>query len=103
MLPGAPFNSVCTALGFHGPKFHLIRRSNECPNVQIDVKTLLSSLSGKEFPQLLPYLNQQRKTIIHVRTIKLGYRVFIYLFKHAPNTYNRHFRDLIEAGAIEVE
>ncbi|THU91468.1 hypothetical protein K435DRAFT_841004 [Dendrothele bispora CBS 962.96] len=92
MLPGAPFDSVCTALGFQGPKFHLIRRSNECPNVQIDVKTLSSSISGKEFPQLLPYLNQQRKTIIHVRTIKLGYRVFIYLFKHAPNTYNRHFR-----------
>ncbi|THU94262.1 hypothetical protein K435DRAFT_602118, partial [Dendrothele bispora CBS 962.96] len=45
-------------------------------------------LPGAPFDSLLPYLNQQRKTIIHVRTIKLGYRVFIYLFKHAPNTYN---------------
>ncbi|KAF5344533.1 hypothetical protein D9758_016475 [Tetrapyrgos nigripes] len=90
MLPGAPYDSVCSSLGFHGPNFHLIRCSNECPNVQIDIEELTTPLGGREFPQLLPYLNQRRKTIIHVKTIELGYRVFLYLFKNAPKTYNRH-------------
>ncbi|THU95226.1 P-loop containing nucleoside triphosphate hydrolase protein [Dendrothele bispora CBS 962.96] len=92
MIPGTPFQSVCQSLGFLGPRFHLIRRSNECPNVQISFKTLNSALGGKEFSQLLPYLNQQRKTIIHVRTIELGYRIFVYLFRNAPQTSNRHHR-----------
>ncbi|THU99819.1 hypothetical protein K435DRAFT_855312 [Dendrothele bispora CBS 962.96] len=92
MQPGAPYESVCSSLGFSGPKFHLIRRSNECLNTEITVETLSSPLSGRIFPQLIPYLNQRRKTIIHVRTIELGYRVFLYLFKHAPRSYNRHRR-----------
>ncbi|THV01139.1 P-loop containing nucleoside triphosphate hydrolase protein [Dendrothele bispora CBS 962.96] len=92
MEPGAPFDSVCSTLGFSGPKFNLIRQSNECPNVEISVKTLSSALGGQEFPELIPYLNQCRKTIIHIRTLELGYRVFLYLFKNAPKSYNRHHR-----------
>jgi superfamily II DNA helicase RecQ len=92
MQPGAPFDSVCSTLGFSGSNFHLIRQSNECPNVKISVETLSSAIGGREFPELLPYLNQRRKTIIHVRTIELGYRVFLYLFKLAPKEYNRHHR-----------
>ncbi|THU81363.1 P-loop containing nucleoside triphosphate hydrolase protein [Dendrothele bispora CBS 962.96] len=92
MQPGSPFESVCLSLGFSGPKFHLLRYSNECPNVEISVKLLTTAIGGREFPQLLPYLNQCRKTIIHVRTIELGYRVFLYIFRNAPQTYNRHYR-----------
>ncbi|THU76188.1 hypothetical protein K435DRAFT_605899, partial [Dendrothele bispora CBS 962.96] len=49
-------------------------------------------IPGAPFQSLLPYLNQQRKTIIHVRTIELGYRIFVYLFRNAPQTSNRHHR-----------
>ncbi|KAE9397731.1 hypothetical protein BT96DRAFT_995556 [Gymnopus androsaceus JB14] len=65
--------SVCTTLGFSGSQFHLIRQSNERPNTKIIVHTLTSAIGGTEFPQLIPYLNQRRKTVIHVRTIDLGY------------------------------
>ncbi|THU97044.1 hypothetical protein K435DRAFT_857951 [Dendrothele bispora CBS 962.96] len=92
MIPGPPLDSVCSSLGFSAPNFHLIRCSNECPNVEISVQLMSSALSGHVFPELLPYLNQGRKTIIHVRTIELGYRVFLYLFRITPHTYNRHHR-----------
>lgn len=88
MQPGPPLLSVCTTLGFSGSHFHLIRRSNECPNTKIIVHTLTSAIGGTKFPQLIPYLNQQRKTVIHVRTIDLGYRVFMYLFKLSPPSSN---------------
>lgn len=74
MQPGPPPPlSVCTTLGFSGSRFHLIRRSNERPNMKIILYTLISAIT--EFPQLIPYLNQRRRTVIHVRTIDLGYRV----------------------------
>ncbi|KAK7446005.1 hypothetical protein VKT23_014628 [Stygiomarasmius scandens] len=92
MAPGTSQESVCSSLGFSGSKFHFLRRSNECPNVEISVRTLTSALSSRQFPELLPFLNQGRQTIIHVRTIELGYRVFLYLFRNAPQTYNRHHR-----------
>ncbi|THU94637.1 hypothetical protein K435DRAFT_899542, partial [Dendrothele bispora CBS 962.96] len=37
-------------------------------------------IPGAPQDSLLPFLNQRRRTIIHVRTIDLGYRVFLYLF-----------------------
>ncbi|THU86112.1 hypothetical protein K435DRAFT_822241 [Dendrothele bispora CBS 962.96] len=58
MQPGSPFELVCLSLGFSGPKFHLLCYSNECPNVEISVKLLTTAIGGREFPQLLPYLNQ---------------------------------------------
>lgn len=77
MQPGPPLLSVCSTLGLSGSHFHLIRHSNERPNTKIIVDALTSAIGGSEFPQLLPLLNQRRKTVIHVRTIELGYRVFL--------------------------
>lgn len=88
MQPGPPLLSVCATLGFSGPRFHLIRRSNECPNTKIILETLTSAIGGTEFPQLIPYLNQRRKTVIHACTIDLCYRIFTYLFKHTPESEN---------------
>ncbi|EEB90233.1 hypothetical protein MPER_11582 [Moniliophthora perniciosa FA553] len=43
---------------------------------------------GPSTTSLIEYLNEGRKTIIHVRTIELSYRVFLFLFNHAPNGAN---------------
>ncbi|KAE9393584.1 hypothetical protein BT96DRAFT_1050796 [Gymnopus androsaceus JB14] len=88
MQPGPPLISVCTSLGFTGSRFHLIRHSNEQPNTKVILQTLTSAIGGTNFPQLIPYLNQRRKTVIHVCTIDLGYRIFLFLFKHTPEASN---------------
>lgn len=59
MQPGPPLAFVCSTLGFFGPRFHLIRHSNERPNTKIILETLTSPIGGTEFPQLLPILNEQ--------------------------------------------
>ncbi|KAJ8090935.1 hypothetical protein PM082_024859 [Marasmius tenuissimus] len=92
LQPGPPTSSVCNSLGFSGPSFHLVRRSNARPNTKIILHTLTSPISGTEFPQLLPILNDRRKTVIHAETIRLGYQIFLYLFKclkHAQNPLER--------------
>ncbi|EEB88771.1 hypothetical protein MPER_13216 [Moniliophthora perniciosa FA553] len=86
--PGPSTTSVCSSLGFQEGSFKFIRRSNERPNTKIIVKQLTSPIGGSKFPQLLEYLNEGRKTIIHVRTIELSYRVFLFLFNHAPDGTN---------------
>ncbi|KAE9392900.1 hypothetical protein BT96DRAFT_999944 [Gymnopus androsaceus JB14] len=88
MQPGPPLLSVCSTLGFSSSRFHLIRRSNKCPNTKIILETLTSAIGGTEFPQLIPYLNQCRKTVIHARTIDLSYRIFMFLFNHTPTSSN---------------
>ncbi|KAE9384328.1 hypothetical protein BT96DRAFT_968543 [Gymnopus androsaceus JB14] len=51
----------------------------------ISVFSLTATMQlGEPLHLLITYLNQRRKTIIHVRTIDLGYRIFLYLFKHSP-------------------
>ncbi|THV04164.1 hypothetical protein K435DRAFT_817015 [Dendrothele bispora CBS 962.96] len=70
------------------------------PVSQMSIFTMTATMQpgapydGRIFPQLIPYLNQRHKTIIHVRTIELSYHgfasVFLYLFKHAPRSYNHH-------------
>ncbi|KAJ7688121.1 hypothetical protein B0H17DRAFT_1203130 [Mycena rosella] len=75
LAPGPATSSVCTSLGLFEGTFHLIRRSNERPNVQFIMKTLTHGLAGYEFPDLLPYLNSGRKLSIHCATLDLVFRV----------------------------
>ncbi|KAE9401679.1 hypothetical protein BT96DRAFT_937720 [Gymnopus androsaceus JB14] len=86
--PGPPFLSVCLTLGFSGSRFHLICCSNEHSNTKIILHTLTSAIGGTEFPQIIPYLNQQCKTVIHVQTIDLGYCIFMFLFNLTPASSN---------------
>ncbi|KAE9397326.1 hypothetical protein BT96DRAFT_823479, partial [Gymnopus androsaceus JB14] len=58
--------SVCMNIGFSGWRFHLIHQSNECPNAKIILHTVTSAIGSAETPQPILYLNQQRKTVIHV-------------------------------------
>lgn len=49
MQPGSLFVQHSTSES----RFHLIRRSNECPNTKIILETLTSAIGGTEFPQLI--------------------------------------------------
>ncbi|KAJ7490551.1 hypothetical protein FB451DRAFT_621844 [Mycena latifolia] len=46
LAPGQPTTAVCESLGLYGGNFHLIRRTNERPNVQFIMHTLQHGLAG---------------------------------------------------------
>ncbi|KAJ7464089.1 P-loop containing nucleoside triphosphate hydrolase protein [Mycena latifolia] len=82
--PGAMTKSICRVLGLRPNVFHLLRRSNERTNIQFLIQPLTHGLGGTEFPDLLQYLADGRKTIIYCATIELCWRVFVYLFRLLP-------------------
>ncbi|KAJ7234399.1 hypothetical protein C8J57DRAFT_1040253, partial [Mycena rebaudengoi] len=49
---GKATTSVCESLGFFQGSFHLIRRTNERPNIQFIIQILTHGLAGHEFPDL---------------------------------------------------
>lgn len=78
MRRGKHMDSVCEFLGFHEGKFHLIRRSNARPDIQILFRKM-KGIGGKKFPELDWVMEGKRKTFILCRTIHLGNRVNDYL------------------------
>ncbi|KAJ7210266.1 P-loop containing nucleoside triphosphate hydrolase protein, partial [Mycena haematopus] len=92
LAPGPPTSSVCTSLGLFEGKFHLIRRSNERPNVQFIMQTLNHGLAGYEFPDLLPFLNSGRKMVLHCATLDLVFRVYVYIWRLQPATADKFRR-----------
>ncbi|KAJ7768604.1 P-loop containing nucleoside triphosphate hydrolase protein [Mycena maculata] len=89
LQPGSMTKAVCRSLGFQPRMFHLLRRSNEHINVQFLLAPLTRGLGGAEFPDLLQYLIEGRKTIIYCATIELCWRVFVYLFRRLPRGLQR--------------
>jgi superfamily II DNA helicase RecQ len=115
LLPGEPTLSVCKSLGFFRGSFNLVRRSNERTNMQLSILTASKGFSGHSFPDLLPYLNQNRKTVISCQSLDVVYRVLVYLISclpddmdpftrirpyHAllPATYNQESIELMETN-----
>ena len=90
--PSTPTTSVCKSLGFFEGNFLLIRRSNERPNTQFSVQFVTHGLNGDKFPDLLPYLNSGRKTIIHCRTLDQVFRVYAYIWQLQPEGANKLVR-----------
>ncbi|KAJ7430782.1 P-loop containing nucleoside triphosphate hydrolase protein [Mycena latifolia] len=84
LQPGAPTRSICRNLGLQKDMFHLVRRSNERPNVQFLLSPLTHGLGGDHFPDLLQYLKDNRKSIIYCATIELCWRVYIFLLRLLP-------------------
>ncbi|KAF9049432.1 hypothetical protein BDP27DRAFT_1434129 [Rhodocollybia butyracea] len=89
-------SSLCLhiSLGFSGSLFHLICRSNEQPNTKIILHTLTSAIGGNEFPQLLPYLNQRHKTVIH--SLNPLHRIRLYN-SLASAQYNKRTIELLDS------
>ncbi|KAJ7251674.1 hypothetical protein C8J57DRAFT_1665991 [Mycena rebaudengoi] len=84
LQPGPPTCSVCRSLGFQKNMFHLVRRSNERPNIRFSLSPLTHGLGGDIFPDLLKYLKDNRKCVIYCATIELCWRVYIYLLRQLP-------------------
>jgi superfamily II DNA helicase RecQ len=78
LAPGADTSAICVSLGFFDGAFHLIRHSNERPNVQFIMQKLTHGLAGYEFPDLLPFLLS--RLCIHCATIDLVFRVYVYIW-----------------------
>ncbi|KAF8179975.1 P-loop containing nucleoside triphosphate hydrolase protein [Mycena galopus ATCC 62051] len=92
LAPGAATSAVCTSLGLFEGAFHHIRRSNERPNIQFIMQTLTHGLTGYKFPDLLPFLNSGRKTVIHCATLDLVFRVYVYIWRLQPPTADKFRR-----------
>lgn len=61
---GIPYHNVVQFLGLVPGHFHVIRRSNLRPNIQILFRELSSSLTGGVFPELDWILTKKRSTVI---------------------------------------
>ncbi|KAJ7113607.1 P-loop containing nucleoside triphosphate hydrolase protein, partial [Mycena epipterygia] len=81
---GTVTKNVCKILGLQNGMFHMYRRSNERPNVQFLLRPLTHTLGGEVFPDLIQYLDRNRKTIIYCLTIELCWRVYVYLLRLLP-------------------
>ncbi|KAF8198225.1 hypothetical protein K438DRAFT_1584225 [Mycena galopus ATCC 62051] len=92
LAPGAATSAVCTSLGLFEGTFHHIRQSNEHPNIQFIMQTLTHGLTGYKFPDLLPFLNSGRKTVIHCATLDLVFCVYVYIWRLQPPTADKFRR-----------
>ena len=117
MRDGKPIENVCEFLGLHQGRFHLIRRSNARPEVQILFREMKSGFGGQTFPELDWILQERCKTLIFCRTINLGFRVYTYLYYQSVDdsgignrirlynalnwpTYNEKTRELMDNDAV---
>ncbi|KAI1782679.1 P-loop containing nucleoside triphosphate hydrolase protein [Ganoderma leucocontextum] len=90
MLAGDATASIYTFLGLHPGTFYIIQRSNLRRNVCTIFRTLTHGIGGwSVFPDLKWILESKHKTVIHCRTIALGFRLALYLWHLLPSNVNR--------------
>ncbi|KAI1783743.1 P-loop containing nucleoside triphosphate hydrolase protein, partial [Ganoderma leucocontextum] len=78
---GVAFNSVCAFMGLLPGHFHLIRRSNARYDIRFIFRTVQSSSYAFRFPELDWVLQEKRKVIVFCPTIRVGFRVAVYLLE----------------------
>ncbi|KAJ7730049.1 hypothetical protein B0H14DRAFT_2158879, partial [Mycena olivaceomarginata] len=76
---GAPYDNVVELLGLIPGQFHVIRRSNLRPDVQILFRQLTSSWKRYIYPELDWILEQNRPIIFFPKTISLASKIYSYL------------------------
>ncbi|KAJ7837647.1 hypothetical protein B0H14DRAFT_3701947 [Mycena olivaceomarginata] len=90
---GPPYTNILDLLGLTPGRFHLIRRSNLRPDVQILFRQLHSSLDSGVYPELDWILDSRRSTIIFAKHISLGSKVYTYLSRKChPQDRDRRIR-----------
>ncbi|KAJ7223334.1 P-loop containing nucleoside triphosphate hydrolase protein, partial [Mycena pura] len=89
LTPGPATTAVCETLGLYENRFHLIRRTNERPNVQFIMKVLGHGLSGYSFPDILPILNSGRKAVIHCPTLDMVFRLYVFIWRCQSSTADK--------------
>lgn len=80
---GEPFQNICHFLGLREGHFHVIRRSNLRPDVQILVRAMKSGINGDTFPELDWVVTSNRLTLVFTKSISLSSRVQGYLLRKA--------------------
>ncbi|KAJ6503102.1 P-loop containing nucleoside triphosphate hydrolase protein [Mycena vulgaris] len=76
--------NVLELLGLIPGQFHIIRRSNLRPEIQLLFRQLKSPLDGGIYPELDSILTENRSTIIFPKTISLGSKIYSYLLGKCP-------------------
>ncbi|KAJ3964465.1 P-loop containing nucleoside triphosphate hydrolase protein [Lentinula raphanica] len=79
MRGGTALKSVCQGLGLRNGDYHLIRRSNQRPDIELIFRNVSSPIDGCSFPELQWIVRHARKTIIFCRAISLGNQVHQFL------------------------
>ncbi|KAF8185693.1 P-loop containing nucleoside triphosphate hydrolase protein [Pholiota molesta] len=83
--------SICNQIGFKSGNYHLIWHSNARHNIQLIFRTLNASSASERFPQLDWVLNETGKTLIFCPTIRMGFKLAIYLWHLTPrNAINKN-------------
>ncbi|KAM5546219.1 hypothetical protein V8D89_000345 [Ganoderma adspersum] len=93
VLAGDVRGSIFAFLGLHPGTFYLIQRSNLRQNVQTIFRTLTHGIGGWSFSDLKWVVESKRKTVIHCRTITLGFRLALYLWRLIPSHTRQLMRD----------
>ena len=89
VLAGDARGSIFSFLGLYPGKFHLIQCLNLRRNVQTIFRTLTHGIGGWAFPDLKWVVESKRKTVIHCRTISLGFHLALYLWRLLPSHVDR--------------
>jgi superfamily II DNA helicase RecQ len=92
IAPGKDTTAVCQSLGFFEGCFHMIRCTNERPNIHLSIQTLSHGLAGYEFPDLLPFLRSGRKIIVHFHSMPMLFRCYAYVWRIQPPTADKKRR-----------
>ncbi|KAJ7301473.1 P-loop containing nucleoside triphosphate hydrolase protein [Mycena albidolilacea] len=103
LAPGKDTVAVCQSLGFFEGQFHLIRQTNERPNIQIILQTLMHGLAGYKFPDILPFLRSGRKLIIHFHSLDMLYRCYVYIWRLQPTSTNKMRRTRMYTSLCSAE
>jgi hypothetical protein len=86
---GDTMDCILSALAFKPGSFHLIRRSNLRPDIQIILREMQSGMGSDDFPELDWIITDAENTVVFCKTIALGFRVTAYLWHKAKNLPNR--------------
>lgn len=103
LAPGKDTSAVCQSLGLFDGQFHLIRRTNERPNIHFTMQTLSHGLAGYEFPDIIPFLKSGRKTIFHFNSLDMLFRCYVYIWRSQPPTANKMRRTRMYTSLCSAE
>ena len=81
---GRHTDSVLKFLGLDREKIHLIQRSNARHDVQISIRTIRANANTEHFPQLDWVLCAKGNVLIFCTSIRVGFRLAIYLWHLDP-------------------
>jgi hypothetical protein len=84
MLPGKPFQEILNLLRIYDGQYHVMRQSNERPNIRSTALRLSHGLGGATFPDVAFTVNDGQKAVVYCESLSLTFRVAAYLRRLLP-------------------